>query len=142
MEVLKVLKSKNLCLNNLLTECTKFLNSAQNGDLSCLDDFQKKRASTIKALDLYDRKINELIEKLPAADRTPELQQAIKQTQSLKDQLTHSIITLDEEIISLIKEERNRLLKELTSVDRSSQMVKKFKSKWIPESGEKLDGKI
>ena len=142
MDVLKLLQSKNRCLLNFLNQSKKFLAAAETGSLSGLQDFQNYRDATLKTLDLYDRKITDSISMLSISEKTAPFIRSVKDTQELKEELIRSILKTDQEIIEKIKEEKSRLLMELSASNKNNQMVKKFKSTWISESGEKLDGKL
>jgi len=142
MNVLKLLQSKNRCLEKFLKYSEEFLSQAEMGDLSSINEFQNRREGALKAVLLFDRKITEIIEELSSDEKTNTLIESVKQALAAKDELIQSILITDQKIIAKIEEEKERLLKELSTSDKSMQMVKKFKSKWISESGEKLDGKL
>jgi hypothetical protein len=142
MEVVKILESKNRCLKKFLTYSQEFLRSAESGDFSTIQKLQDHRESVIKALQLFDRKITSTIQALRPEERTPELMRSVKAIITIEGELLQSIIETDQQIVSQIEEEKARLLKELSSSDKTAQMVKKFKSTWVSEPGEKLDGKL
>src|SRR5688572_23953438 len=142
MDVLKLLRSKNRCLEKFLRYSQEFLTYAEGGDLSTLQYFQSRRDATLKALQLYDRKISEMVAQLSPSERTTSLIESVRQTLELKGKLIQSILATDQKIISKIEDEKKRILQELSSSDRNKQLVRKFKSGWIAEAGEKLDGKI
>jgi len=139
MEVLKLLQSKNRCLSRFLDGSRSFLLLAEKGDFSGLQLFQTQREATLKALELYDNKVSDLIENLPSADKTPALIEAVRKAEEQKTELIQSILLTDKKIISKIEEEKDRLQKQLSVTDKNAQLVKKFKSRWISESGEQLD---
>jgi hypothetical protein len=142
MEVLNLLQSKNRCLGKFLSCSETFLAQVRTGDLSQLEPFQNQRDSILKALDLYDRKISELIEKLSPQEKTPQFISSVKQIIARDSSLFQSILQIDEQIVTEIEKEKARLTQELSASDKNNQMVKKFKSTWVAESGEMLDGKI
>ena len=80
---------------------------------------------------LYDRKIGH-----------PGSSEALDQVKKTYEELIHAIFAIDREIISIIEDEKTRLLADLNQIDRSEQMIKKFKSRWISECGEKLDNQL
>jgi hypothetical protein len=139
MDVLGLLQSKNRCLQRFLTLSEDFFSTIQNGDLSTLEMFQTRRESTIKALDLYDRKITEVISQLLPTERTQALIDGVTRVLEEKDRLIHRILAADEKIILKIEDEKNRVQRELSSSQKSRDMLKRFKSSWVPESGEEID---
>lgn len=139
MEVLKLLRSKNRCLERFLTLSEEFLTLAVKGDFSELQAFQGRRESTLKAMDLFDRKISEVVTALPYAQRTPSLIEAVKKALNEKEILVHQILEVDLKIISKIEDEKNNLLKELSSSRKSRAVLGKFKSTWVSGAGEELD---
>jgi hypothetical protein len=142
MDVLKLLHSQNRCLLKLLDKSRKFLADTESGDLSSLQFFQNYRDTVIKALILYDNKVSETISKLSTSEKSETLIESVRKTQVLKEELLQAILCIDQKIITRIEDERNRLLQELSISNKNNQLVRKFKSTWIPEAGEKLDGKI
>ncbi len=142
MDVLKLLQSKNRCLQKFLKCSEDFLAFSESGDLTYIHKFQKQRNSIVKALLLYDIKISEIVKTLSENQKTTSLIDSIKKILIDKEDLVQTILITDQRIIVQIEKEKSRLLKELSTSDKSSQQVKKFRSKWISESGEKLDGKL
>lgn len=142
MDVLTLMQSKNRCLQRLLDISTTFLVASEKGDFSGLDDFELQRNAIIQALDLYDRKIAEVVAKLSAADRTPPLLSKIEETLAEKNRLIQSILTLDDRIIQAIEREKSRIQTELANSRKSQALMNKFKSSWVAESGEELDSTL
>src|SRR5262245_37766983 len=124
MEVVKVLESKNRCLQRLLDLSVRFL---QEGNFDGIGDFVSKRDSILKALDLYDRKISEVISRIPFTDRTPALIAAVQATLSEKDRIIQAIILKDNEITNQIEERKKKLQEEMVASRKSREVVGKFK---------------
>lgn len=142
MDVLTLLQSKNRCLKKFLDLSADFLKSAEAGDFRELSSFETRRESTIKALELYDRKISEIVELLGPTDRTPELASQVQRELNLKESLIHEILAVDLKIIGKIEEEKNRILREVASTRKSKEAMSKFKSTWTKASGDELDEKL
>jgi hypothetical protein len=142
MEVLKLLDSKNRCLNKFLKYSETFLMEAQAGNLTEIDRFQNQREAIIKALQLYDRKISEETLKLSSLERTPALIASAQQAFLLREKIIEAILKIDQNIMAEIEKEKNRLIQELSDSDKNHHLVMKFKSKWVSEPGETLDGQI
>lgn len=139
MDVIRLLRSKNRCLERFLTASDEFLVLARNGDFSGLESFHKKRDRILKGFDLYDRKLTECIETLPEAQASTEMAQEAEQALNIKDVLIRKIAETDALIVEQIEMEKNRLLMEMASAQKNSSIVKKFKSNWATGSGEELD---
>jgi hypothetical protein len=142
MDVVTLLRSKNRCLERFLELSEDFLRPAEQGDLSALPSFEARREATLKAYQLFDRKASEAISALTPADRTPELVEAVSAALRRKEELVHRILDVDLRIISRIEQAKNDLLKELALSRRNQAAVGRFKSTWMPESGEGLDEKL
>lgn len=143
MDVLALLRSKNRCLEKFRDLSRDFLiDCARKDEFSKIQLFQEKRDSTLKAMDLYDRKVTEAVEFISARERTPELADAVRSELARKDAFVQEILALDLEIISRIEDAKNRLLHEFAASRKSKESLSKFKSKWIPSSGEEIDRKL
>lgn len=142
MEVVKLLESKNRCLKRFLRVSADFLPCAELGDFSTLDGFELHRESSIKALELYDAKISETVHSLLPEQKTQALIFEIEARLREKEAIVSQIIELDQKIMRCIDAEKSRVGRELTQSRKSGEMVKKFKSAWVPEAGEELDRKL
>lgn len=142
VSLLKLIHGKNRALRRFLDISTAFLAVAEGGDLSGLQAFQNRRDSVIRALDLYDRRVSEGVSTLVAGARTEGLVQEIREALERKDALIHEILAVDLRIISLIDREKNEILKKISSTRKQRETLSKFKSAWLPEAGEELDGTI
>ena len=140
MEVLALLRSKNRCLERFLGITRDYLaTSSQDADCSGLTDLQNRRESTLKAVSLYDRKIEEAAIMLRDSDRTPTLIEGVKAELERKDALVAEILKIDLELISLIEQAKNSLLRSLSAEKKALDTLGKFKSTWMPPAGEGLD---
>ena len=142
MEILKLLESKNRCLEKFLNDSENFLASTEKGDVSVLQELHNRRETIIKAIQLYDRKITELIQEMPPGEKTTLLIDSVRKVSLAHDHIIQAIIVADQKIALKIEEEKKRLLEELSASDRKKQLTSKFKSKWITESGDQLDGTL
>ena len=143
MDVLALLRSKNRCLEKFRDLSRDFLvDCARKEDFTLIQQFQNRRDSTLKAMELYDRKITEAVKFILDHERTPELVEAVKSALARKDHFVQEILGLDLEIISRIEEAKNGLLREFASSRKSKESLSKFKSKWMTPSGEEIDRKL
>jgi len=144
MDVLGLLRSKNRCLRNFLQASTAFLDEAErSGQLPDIVALETRRDAILKAIDLYDRKINEAVCLLgTGANHAPELVEAVKAALEEKTALIHRILQLDDRLLELIDAEKNKVLKDLSFAHKQAEVSKKFKSTWVPEPGEGIDEKL
>ena len=72
MDVVRLLRSRNRCLEKFLAVSTRFLKHQSSLDLSSLQKLEDARNHAIKAFQLYEKKINEIIPSIPSSSRTPD----------------------------------------------------------------------
>ena len=138
-DVVSLLKSKNKCLQRFLEVSLTFLDQASSQDFSNLQGFQDQREASLKAIDLYDRKITESIALLPQLEHMAELSFAVEELLQRKHQIVAQIVAVDEKIVAQIELEKLRIQRELNQSQKSKDTVGKFKSAWVPNSGDSLD---
>ena len=142
MDVLGLLQTKNRCLSRFITLTEKFLETSENGDLSSLAEFEENREAVVKTVQLFDRKITEAVNLLRPQDRTPELISSVRRSIAQTDALLATVISTDSRVLTRITEEKNRILRDLSSSEKNKSMVNKFRSGWVPESGAEIDKKL
>lgn len=142
MDVVSLLESKNRCLHRFLGLSADFLLSADGGDFSRLEAFHKRRESTIKALELYDREVSSAIASLPASADRHAMADRIRAILDERDRIVREILNTDERIIARVEQEKARIAGELASSRKNQANINKFRSQWIPEAGEELDRKL
>ncbi|MBL7715660.1 MAG: hypothetical protein JNL01_09350 [Bdellovibrionales bacterium] len=142
MDVLTLLKSKNKCLERFLSLSQQFVAetpSADSLDMATLSQFEARREATLKAMDLFERKLSEAVSLLTPIEKTPELVAAVRAELERKEVLIHKILEVDLKIISKIEETKNQILREISSGKKNREVLSRFKSHWVPASGEGLD---
>lgn len=142
MKLIKLIESQNRCLLRFLDESVQFLTSAEAGNLSNLDILHNSRETSLKAFKLFENKINEEIPKLKQTDKSETLLSTLRKYQQTREEIISSILKIDNKIINCIESEKLRLQKELQLSNRNTEVVRKFKSNWVIEPGENLDGKL
>lgn len=140
-EILGLLDSKKRCLRRFLEITRELFASAERGDLSQLPAFELKRDAVIKTLTLFDNKITETVRRLPAEDRNAALASAVQAKLDDEALLVQAILQVDNLIFERIETEKSRLLREAAAARKSQELTGRFKSGWMPESGEELDHK-
>ena len=142
MEVLKLIASRNRCLEKLLHCCNTFIESTKDSHLNKLSSFEMRRSSIFKAITLYDKKISTLLISRSIDSSFSEIKAHASALLSHGDTIIKAVFEKDRTILELIENEKNRILGELRDTQKHQSIVSKFKSKWISESGEKLDGRL
>jgi hypothetical protein len=160
-EVLSLLRAKNRCLERIQGLCTAFLErwpnltdadishsesieSNQSKKNSELARFQQRRESYFHILDLYDKRISDALRCQPKAHPLDSINYSEKIDAVLdeRSRIVRAIMDQDGLIMAQLESEKTRLFDELTGTRRNQTLVSKFKSSWVPESGEELDQKL
>jgi hypothetical protein len=139
MDVLSLLKSKNRCLRRFLALSEDFSAVAAGGDLAGLAAFQQGRESLLRAIGLFDRKLAEAAADAARSPVTPELREGILALFAEREGIVQKILTADERVLALIEAEKTRIRGELSGSRKQQEKMKRFKSAWVPPSGEELD---
>lgn len=140
MDVLSLLRSKNRCLLRFLEASKTFISEASSqGGLPSLQEFELQRESILKAIALFDRKTTEAVAHISAEDRTPQLSKAVGDLLQIKDEILAEIMVVDQQVLKLVEEEKNRVAREIAANQKSRNLVQKFKSTWVTEAGEEID---
>jgi hypothetical protein len=143
MDVLGLLRSKNRCLERYLQISEQTLSDhLSRGDFTKLPDLEGERDSILKAIALYDRKLNQAVGELDRNIDTQTLAPLIENELHRKDALVKKIVDVDLQILSRIETERSRLSRDIGATLRAKENLSKFRSEWIPESGDELDSKL
>ena len=140
-------RSRNRCLERFLTLSIDFLLFLQSQTTTTLDQelrrFEGDRDATLRALDLFERKLREEGASLATAGRpSPELAQELKLQLQRRDDIVHRILDTDLQIMSRIEQLKNGLLKDLNQSRVAKERLGKFKSGANNASGSGLDHKI
>jgi hypothetical protein len=144
-DVLQLLKSKNRCLKRFLRLSEEFLGAAADGSdawMNLLGLFESRRDAAIRNIELHDRKIAQAVDAMPAGERAPELVEAVRAELAAREALVREIVAVDLKIMAGIEEARSRLMREMAGSRVARDRLARFKSTWVPESGEGLDEKL
>lgn len=140
MEVLKLLQSQNRTFEKLVNCSRQFLASDWKGDLDALHTYESQRALIVRTLSLFEGRINTVVQNIPSSDRTQILITSVQKCMNEKNTLYQEFLTLDLKIEALIRKEQERISKLVYHTEKSQDLLNRFKSKWVPDSGESLDG--
>lgn len=138
-----LLRSEIKCLQRYL-ECTLAFNLEFQGEVNPKDFevLRRTREEILKALDLFNRKIEEEIQSIPLDLRTPELRELARRHVRRKEELLAEISRADEQIFQGIQLAQDKIQDQLDTDRKAKSVLGKFKSRWVPESGESLDRKL
>ena len=139
MNLLGLIRSRNRCLEKILALTDDYSSQTDTSDLQGLEPFQQKRAVVFKAIDLYDRKISEVITEMPRQEKTNTLVDAVKSLVSQKEELTRKIFISDDKVLKKIEAAQRDIAKEMQTARRNKESLNKFKSSWVTENGEEVD---
>lgn len=136
--MISLLKKKNRCLQELCASSNRFLDSLT--DLKFdeeLNLFLKKREALFRLIQNFDRQLKSAQECQGQVDKT-ELTMATKES----FELIRKCILADQMLFKSIENRKLDLLNELSKTDKSDQTIRKFKSRWVTDSGGRLDGTV
>ena len=140
MEVLKLLQSQNRTFKKLVDCSRAFLASDWKGDLKALHEYESQRALIVRTLSLFEGRINSVVQSIPSSERTQVLISAVQNCMNEKNALYQEFINLDLKVEGLIRNEQERISKLVHHTEKNQDLLNRFKSTWVPESGESLDG--
>lgn len=140
-------RSRNRCLERFLSLSIDFLHFLEAGDTSNLNQelrrFEGDRESTLRALDLFERKLHEEGTSLAQSGRpSPELTQELKLQFQRRDEIVHRILDIDLQIMGRIESLKNNHLKDMNQNRVAKERLGKFKSGPGGNSGTGLDHKV
>lgn len=141
MDVVSLLDSKTRSLRRFLELSTEFLSRLPTEGLAGLPDFEARRDSAIKTLELLDRKINSTLAALPREERLA-IVERVRLILGEQETVIEQIFRADQGIMERIESEKTQLLDQLATSRKSQTQIGKYKSAWMPESGEELDRKL
>lgn len=150
-EILSLLRSKNRCLERLQTSTHAFIASpieqiaekADQAKKNPLESYERERASALKALELYDRKVNQAISALPSDKLSAEFQIHAKAELAKNESLILAALQDDDTVFAKIEEARTRLAQLMNENRKSREILSKFKSaKGVNPAGEEVDQEL
>lgn len=155
-KIASLLRSKNRCLERFLALSSGFLASPDSfgltpsaltgtqapSALDALEAFESSRAKLVHALRLFDHKIAEAISALPRPAQGETWLADARQLLKQGDATIARILELDRQVLERVESAKSALMKEINHSRKSRELVGKFKSEWIPQSGEGLDSKL
>lgn len=138
---IKALTSKQKCLErfrDLSLECAQKLSQ---GDFGGLKEFLEERDVILKAVDLFDRKLQEALVVITEAPDQEAFKRDTHNKQIQLLQLVEEIRGLDTVLLEKIEQESVRVQEEVAAATRAKDALGRFKS-GADDRGEELDHKV
>ncbi len=130
--VLERMERKNLCLRSFHGLCGVFLDQIAKDKIDALEDFQRKRQSIIKVMELLESEIVAKIGQKPyesiLANGGPSVREKIAALLAEKDSLIKAILDLDAAIVENINRLKGDTLQKLQSVQIGKKTISAYKS--------------
>jgi hypothetical protein len=146
MDVLTLLRSKNRCLLRFEQASLRFLGETEGAAVASVENslpkLERSRSRILKALGMFDRKLDTAIGSLADEARTEAFLADVRAEAAETDRIVAGLLKLDESVVARIQECRERIAIELAASEKSKQLVGKFKSEWAGTSGEEIDRKL
>ena len=141
-QMITIVRTKITLLQAFHQYSVDFLQEITNGDLSGLDQFEARRNQCLEVILSGDKKIAEIAKGIAEKEKTTALLHVLGELSRRSDHIFSEIIQIDAKIIEKLSQEKDQLKGRLTDFNRNEKLVRKFKSSWIPNSGDKLDGSL
>lgn len=142
MKLIETLSIMNECLEKMIQLSQTFLNQAQKNNFKAVDQFDESREVNFKFLVQCNQSLDALTQALNPVQLPQETQNRLRDLALDYHSLARTLSLIDEKIEIHIESHQSLIRKELTVLEKQSLHVKKFKSTWLPESGERLDDQI
>src|SRR5688572_11443878 len=118
MDVLNLVKNKNRRLLDLLEFSQKFLLELQAGDLSTLEQFERKSAKFSKILAAFDHLINQHIDEIHLLKKDRRHSERLLAQLDLQKKTLYTLLTLNNKIIESLEVKKAGLSNELSKSDQ------------------------
>lgn len=143
MRLLALLRSKNRALSRLIELTHGLVLRLEASDWAVLSTQLNARESMVKALELFNRDLEQLSQK----DLEVELMDADTKKKAIElistaDEMKIKLRELDEVLVRLVEKEQIETLKEISKNKSFSQTISKFKSASTEGAGEGVDQKL
>ena len=142
MKLIETLSIMNECLEKMIQLSQTFLNQAQKNNFKGVDQFDESREVNFKFLVQCNQSLDALTQALIPVQLPQETQNRLRDLALDYHSLARTLSLIDEKIEIHIESHQTLIRKELIALEKQSLQVKKFKSTWLPESGERLDDQI
>ena len=147
MNLLSLVRSKNRCLEQLRALSEAFLCQPPEAlldpsELSPLGEYERNRSAIFKAIELYDRKIDEAVSITSPSEMVMETREAIRGEITRGERLIAEVLVSDREITRRFQEAQAAIASQITQSRQHRDKLSRFKSTWVPASGDEVDTKL
>jgi hypothetical protein len=141
-DVLRLIEKKNRCLGSLLDCSQKFLSEAQHDGSSAVYQYEKARAKWFNLSTVYDRLINQRAKSPIQGLTDPKFSQQLKTALEHQKTILTALLEMSQKIIELLETQKSEISLELNKSDQHRSLLIKFRSTWVAEAGQGLDGTL
>lgn len=139
MEVDELFSAKIRCLEKYVSLSRNLLSELEVGVFEHLENTYHERDTILRAIELYDSRIDQALLDLPADKVSEERMNRIKQLMEQWKAHLHQAYDLDAQMIALIEKEKDSVQAEMAQTQKSRDVIKRFHSQSGKGSGEGLD---
>ena len=142
MESIRLIQFMNDCVRRLILISEEFLRESSQRNFSGVSVFEELRAQEIALFQDIDEKIKTLCLEFSSASLDVQTSQSLRGLILENKSLLETLTLLDQKIQINLELEKASIQAELHRYEKETHRLTKFKSTWVPESGERLDGTI
>ena len=142
MNAESLIKDMNECLKRIILRSEVFLKETQERDYSGVSTFDESRAFEISQFQNLDQQLIKMSRDLPAQSENPIQIESLRSLIFENESLLQTLAFIDQKIHIHLELEKAAIQSELNRYERETEKLNKFKSTWVPESGERLDGTL
>jgi hypothetical protein len=145
-EILLLLESKNRCLDRLQEATREFLRHPleelvlpeEDGEKSALALYEDERTLIIHTLQLHDRRIADLVERLAPESRTEAFLARVRDAMKTHERGIAAVFNADDVVFARIREAQAQITRLVAEGRKSREILSRFKSA-SPITGEEVD---
>ena len=143
-DLIELVRARTIFLERILSHSSSFqLTRADSENDKPLDQWLMKRARLFHTYELAEKRVellsNQVLEsglKIPASIRSSIENEIHRSTRLIED-----IRRADERVVAGIREEQDKILKEVIESRKLREKIHKFRSEWNGSTGEEIDAK-
>lgn len=139
--LLSLLRSRNRCLERFLKVSQEYLSLSDDEKVLQIEALEAGRASALKAIMLFDSKIDLAISALTPEERTESLVENVRHLLREREVVFAHVQKCDSEINETIERLGRAIEREILSLKKSKEVIGKFKSGSSTPGGE-FDGHV
>lgn len=129
--LIRLLERKNLCFRNFNKLCLDFIDEITRGDMTNLEQFQRRRQGLINVLEKLEIEIGQCLDALrtdPAQSLAPHVKNVINQLFRERESFVRSILDLDLRILTQIDRIKDETIQKLQSLQVGRKSIGAYRS--------------